>query len=133
MKRDEKAITLIALVVTIIVLLILAGVTIAMVLGQDGIFKKAQTAEERTDETQEIEQVRVAVLEAKTNYITGDKSKNFIFYNCSNLTNLDVSKFNTSNVTNMSFMFGIRCPIIVGANWTLTESDANYSGTFQHV
>ena len=77
MKRNEKAITLIALVVTIIVLLILAGVTIAMVLGQDGIFKKAQTAAEKTDETQEIEQVRVAVLEAKTNYITGDKSKSF--------------------------------------------------------
>ena len=51
MSKRNKGITLIALVVTIIVLLILAGVTIAMVLGQDGIFKKAQTAKEMTAES----------------------------------------------------------------------------------
>lgn len=37
----EKAITLIALVITIIILLILAGVTITMTLGQNGLFIKA--------------------------------------------------------------------------------------------
>lgn len=36
MKRQEKGITLVALVVTIIVLLILAGVAINMVLGENG-------------------------------------------------------------------------------------------------
>lgn len=40
----EQGITLIALVVTIIVLLILAGVALVMVLGQDGILAKAETA-----------------------------------------------------------------------------------------
>ena len=40
----EKGITLIALVVTIVVLLILAGITINLVLSEDGIFKKAQDA-----------------------------------------------------------------------------------------
>lgn len=39
---NKKGITLVALVVTIIVLLILAGITIALVLGDDGIVKKAQ-------------------------------------------------------------------------------------------
>ena len=39
---DEKAITLIALVVTIVILLILAGVTITMTLGQNGLFIKVR-------------------------------------------------------------------------------------------
>ena len=39
---NEKAITLIALVVTIVILLILAGVTITMTLGQNGLFTRAK-------------------------------------------------------------------------------------------
>lgn len=42
MFKQEKGVTLVALVITIIVLLILAGVSIAMISGQDGIFTKAQ-------------------------------------------------------------------------------------------
>lgn len=38
----EKAITLIALVITIVILLILAGVTITMTLGQNGLFTRAK-------------------------------------------------------------------------------------------
>ena len=44
MKKNEKGITLIALVVTIIVLLILAGVSIAMITGDDGILGRAREA-----------------------------------------------------------------------------------------
>ncbi len=67
MNKNSKGITLIALVITIIVLLILAGVTIAMVLGQDGIFKKAQTAGEKTTESQEIEVIKLAMNTIRTN------------------------------------------------------------------
>ena len=42
LKRQVKGITLVALVVTIIILLILAGVAISLSLGEDGIFKRAQ-------------------------------------------------------------------------------------------
>ena len=42
--RREKGITLIALIVTIIVLLILAGVTIGQIVGSDGIIKRAQNS-----------------------------------------------------------------------------------------
>ncbi|MCI8481750.1 MAG: type II secretion system protein [Clostridia bacterium] len=42
--RENRAITLIALVITIIVLLILAGITLNLVLGERGIFKMAQEA-----------------------------------------------------------------------------------------
>lgn len=38
----EKAITLISLVITIVILLILAGVTITMTLGQNGLFTRAK-------------------------------------------------------------------------------------------
>lgn len=46
MFKKEKGITLVALVVTIVVLLILAGVSITMVLGQNGIVNKAKDAKE---------------------------------------------------------------------------------------
>lgn len=46
MLKGQKGVTLVALVVTIIVLIILAGVSIALVLGQDGIFVRARNAAE---------------------------------------------------------------------------------------
>lgn len=43
MLKGQKGITLVALVITIIVLIILAGVSIALVLGDDGIVNKAKS------------------------------------------------------------------------------------------
>ena len=48
--RKTIGITLIALVVTIIVLLILAGITISLVFGPNGVVKKAQEAANKTNE-----------------------------------------------------------------------------------
>lgn len=45
MLKENKGITLVALVVTIIVLLILAGVTISLVVGQNGIITRARQAQ----------------------------------------------------------------------------------------
>ena len=45
---NQTGITLIALVVTIVVLLILAGITISLVFGQNGVIKKAQDSKEQT-------------------------------------------------------------------------------------
>ena len=45
--KNAKGITLIALVVTIVVLLILAGVSINAVFGQDGIIQKAKDAQHK--------------------------------------------------------------------------------------
>ncbi|MFQ9296964.1 MAG: SUMF1/EgtB/PvdO family nonheme iron enzyme [Clostridia bacterium] len=53
--RRNKGITLIALVVTIIVLLILAGISIAMLTGQNGILNRAAEAKEKTRAAQEDE------------------------------------------------------------------------------
>ncbi|MCI8383945.1 MAG: hypothetical protein HFJ33_03645 [Clostridia bacterium] len=47
-EKQNKGITLIALVITIVVLLILAGISIATLTGNNGILSKASTAEEET-------------------------------------------------------------------------------------
>ena len=67
--RDNKGITLVALVVTIIVLLILAGVTISLVLGQNGIIGKAQTSQTETEKAEIKEQVELAIADVRATYI----------------------------------------------------------------
>ena len=59
--KKSNGITLIALVITIIVLLILAGVTIATLTGDNGILTKAQEASENTKRANAEEQVQLAV------------------------------------------------------------------------
>ena len=61
-ERKNKGITLIALVITIIVLLILAGISIAMLTGDNGILKKATTAKEQTEQAQAKEKIQLEVL-----------------------------------------------------------------------
>ena len=58
--RNFKGITLIALVITIIVLLILAGVSIATLTGQNGILTQAQNAKTETEVAGEKEAISLA-------------------------------------------------------------------------
>ena len=71
-KKLNKGITLIALVITIIVLLILAGVSIAMLTGENGILNQAKKAGEQTDIGQEKEAISLAYNGAKTENNGGD-------------------------------------------------------------
>ena len=64
--KRNKGITLIALVVTIIVLLILAGVSIATLTGENGILTKAGTAKENTQRASAIEQAQIDILAWQT-------------------------------------------------------------------
>ena len=64
-KRESYGITLIALVITIIVLLILAGVSISMLTGQNGILTQAQNAKNKTEEAEEKERIQLAITEAQ--------------------------------------------------------------------
>ena len=59
--KINKGITLIALVITIIVLLILAGVTIATLTGDNGILTKAQSAKTQNDKATAKEKVDLAI------------------------------------------------------------------------
>ena len=65
--RKNQGITLIALVVTIIVLLILAGISIAMLTGQNGILNRATEAKDSTGMAQVDEEVKLSVAEALSN------------------------------------------------------------------
>ena len=67
-KENQKGITLIALVVTIIVLLILAGVSIAMLTGENGIMSKAATASWKSKLGDAEDIVALEVSNAMTNY-----------------------------------------------------------------
>ena len=64
-RRKEKGITLVALVVTIIVLIILAGVTLNIVLDQNGIISKTQQAEKEWNEAEIAEKEAMLKAEAK--------------------------------------------------------------------
>lgn len=64
--RDQKGITLIALVITIIVLLILAGVTIAMLSGENGILNRASSTRAENAWAQAKEQAGLALSTIKT-------------------------------------------------------------------
>ena len=61
-QKKEKGITLIALVVTIVVLLILAGVSINLVIGQNGLIKKAGDAKDATEQAVEDDRTAINTL-----------------------------------------------------------------------
>ena len=68
--KTSNGITLIALVITIIVLLILAGVVIATLTGDNGILTKARTAQTTTNEKDEEEQIKIGYSE----YLIADQT-----------------------------------------------------------
>ena len=78
--KKENGITLIALVITIIVLLILAGVTIASLTENNGLLKQSREAKGDTIKSREMEQVQIAVIGARGKYKNG------------NYTNVDLQK-----------------------------------------
>lgn len=94
-RKENKGITLIALVITIIVLLILAGITIATLTGNNGILTKTNEAKEQTEIGKEKEIVKLATttvittnnaidkdsLQSELNRTAGDKKTEVYDYN----------------------------------------------------
>ena len=75
--KNIKGITLVALVITIIILLILAGISIS-VLTQTGLFGKAKQAEQKSKDAQELENSTLGSYENSINEIisTGSREEN---------------------------------------------------------
>ena len=67
LSQNVKGITLIALVITIIVLLILAGVAISMLSGENGILRQVSNAKQYTDGESEFEGVKLAATASLIN------------------------------------------------------------------
>lgn len=74
MFKKERGITLVALVVTIVVLLILAGVSISMVLGNNGIVKKATDSQAAQDKAYAKEVVESGLKSVQIDVLTGVKT-----------------------------------------------------------
>ena len=70
--KKNKGITLIALVVTVIILIILAGISISMLTGQNGILKRAAEAKEKTKQSQAEELSALSELENQVNNYQDD-------------------------------------------------------------
>lgn len=83
MKKQNKGITLIALVITIIVLLILAGITITLVMGDNGLIAKSQQAGKNYAEAENYETNSLNSLEDEMIAITnrGDNTNQQPDYN----------------------------------------------------
>ena len=78
--KKEKGITLIALVVTIIVLLLLAGISLQMLTGQSGTVNQASTAKYETGRSSLVEQARLDVTDAiiETGNLTEEQFKEIL-------------------------------------------------------
>lgn len=75
MLKNKKGITLISLVVTIIILLILAGISIGMLSGDNSIINRAGNAKDQTDIAEEKEIIDIAVVHAMGKSKYGDITK----------------------------------------------------------
>lgn len=64
--KNQKGITLVALVITIIVLLILAGVSISLVVGQNGVLNQASNAVNKQEQATVKQDVEMAVASCTT-------------------------------------------------------------------
>ena len=77
-KSMSNGITLIALVITIIILLILAGISIAALTGDNGLINRAAGAKDATEIAQEKEILQQASVAAMGKSITGDVEKTYL-------------------------------------------------------
>ena len=95
MIKKNNGITLIALVITIIVLIILAGISINLLLGDNGIIRKAGLAGDASEKSSDLERIKLAIMEATIDKATTGSSD----LEAALRNNLDVSKLQsvTSN------------------------------------
>ncbi len=105
-EKDVKGITLIALVITIIILLILAGISIAMLTGENGILTKANTSKQETTKQGAKEKVQVEVMGSYDNNgkINLEELNGNLKNNISNLTYQGQPISNSNKIENLPEM-----------------------------
>ena len=79
--KNQKGITLVALIITIIVMLILAGVSISLVVGENGVLTQAQNAGETTKGAEAKQQVQLAMANLLMQYYGNTAGASNIFGN----------------------------------------------------
>ena len=113
--KEKTGITLIALVITIIVLLILAGVTIAMLTGENGILTKANSAQTETVSKGALEKVQIAIAGSFDN--SGKTDDTLLKTNLGNIEGID----KTTIPDTITYPFTVK---VDGVNIEITK-DAN--------
>ena len=88
--KNIKGITLIALVITIVILIILAGVAISLTIGENGIFNKAKYAKEEYKLAQAREELELEIIDVQT-IIMEEQQRNATLEDLQNL--IDTSKY----------------------------------------
>lgn len=120
--KEKNGITLVALVVTIIVLLILAGVSIAILTG-NGLFEKTKEAKQKSENAQELENVILADYENAINGYSRQNSSNKVKikkigdYNSINSQNINISTILPDDYKNLT----IRNFVILNANMNVAN------------
>ena len=118
MLRNNKGITLIALVITIIVLLILAGVSIAMLTGENGVLTQAKNARTDSEKAGISDKVNMAIQAAYTKHLSTT--------NGGTITDLPVTEIQTQYNTDNQ---GTSTISISGTTATVTEGSKTYKVT----
>ena len=100
--RNQKGITLIALVITIIVLLILAGVSIAMLTGQNGVLTRATEAQSDTEVAEVVERMNLELNAIYADVLAGkdiskDETSSYLVAINTNLNGQATAAYDASN------------------------------------
>lgn len=96
--KNNKGITLIALVITIIVLLILAGVSIAMLTGNNGILTRANDAKTKNAYGEAVDKINLE-LNALYTSVLADSKSTFTADDASNITKANTGTLSSSDYT----------------------------------
>ena len=119
LKQKNNGITLIALIVTIIVLLILAGITIATLTGENGIITRAIDARDQTVVGREKEEIALAWNGAVLDKLGG-----------TDITATDLNEQFEKNNTNATASGSINVEFTDSHHWYKIDSDGNITGPF---
>ena len=119
MKRRNSGVTLIALIITIIVLLILAGVTIAMVMGDNGILNRAVDAADKNQIEDGRERIALEVVSSYDN--SGNIDMDLLKENLENNLGIDTSNIGSSLPTGTLTLDGLNYYIDSEGNVTYME------------
>ena len=140
--KQNKGITLIALVITIIVLLILAGVAIAALTGENGLLERASKTKEETAKSEAIERTRIDIMtqlaDNKGDKITGDQLKTILnrYFDNSDVNSISDFTSKTTEIKVKDGEYTVKlADILKGVDIDNTELDPAdlYYTTSEHV
>lgn len=119
-KNDKKGITLIALVITIIVLLILAGVSITTLTGDNGILKRTLTAKKLNQVSSEKEAIEIIATSSQINNKIGENNDTYVGISLYDKNIINNSKWHVIQLIDSKKTYG--------TGWNYIKKDTNLEG-----